>query len=186
MKISLRKANALQAVINEAVNALDLTTEVKMNEFEKPSEKIAFAKSRMKQNMHVRSDLLDALYEIRDLVAAANSASGIDGVLAKLARLEKDIVLYNRLAKLEPALANDVLVGKLGKIKGRTEDYYGRDETVASNIFDEADIAEYKAALATYKKNKVAMQDQLLELNVKTEISVTSKTEQTLRDLNLI
>ena len=46
MKITLRKANALQAAINEALKELDLSTEVTINEFEKPEEVLESARLR--------------------------------------------------------------------------------------------------------------------------------------------
>ena len=173
MEISLRKANALQHAINEMLGTLDLGTEVSVNEFEKPSEKVSEATNRFETHLATRSKLLGVLYEIRKAVAHANAASGIDSLLADVAMLDKDMQLYGRLSKLESAVANDVLVGKLGKIKGRDKaDVYGRfgDDTVTTNIFNKEKIEEFKAELARLKRAKTALQDSLLELNVSTTI----------------
>ncbi len=186
MKVSLRKANALQAAINEVIASLDLTVDVKINEFEKPSEKLALATSRMAANLERRSGLFDVLYEIRNSVATANHVSGINAMLSEVARSEKDIVFYTRLAKLEPALSQEVIVGKLGKIKGRTEDYYGRDDLVMTNIFNADELSSFKEKLAAIKKQKLSVQDKLLELNVRTDIELSDVSVELLKTEGLL
>jgi hypothetical protein len=187
MKITLRKANALQTAVVEAVAALDLATEVAINEFERPTDKINEAKNKFTANMDTRSKLMSALYEIRRSVARANAEAGINNLLADVASVEKDITLFARLVKLRPALENDVLVGKLGKIKGRGEDqFYGREDVVQTSIFTEAEIAGFKTTLAALKKNKVSLQDSLLELNVQTEIEVSEESKKILVETGIV
>jgi hypothetical protein len=186
MKISLRKANALQAAINDAISALDLSTDIRINEFENPSEKIGNAVVRLEQNLSRRSELLDALYEVRNLVAAANNISGINTLLADAARLDKDLSFNSRLAKLEPALSIDVIGGKIAKIKTRTDDYYGREDMVMTTVLDSAKLDAFKAKAALLKKEKVAVQDKLLELNVRTEIQIGADTVAILEKENIL
>ncbi len=187
MKVSLRKANALQAAINEAMSALDFSVEISINEFEKPAVKMSEAKDRFSTHLATRKALQSAIYDIRRKVATANAESGVNDHLADVAVLDKDIAFYSKLAKLSPALENDVLVGKLGKIKGRGEDqFYGREDVVRTNIFTEAEVEEFKATLASLKKTKVAVQDSLLELNVSTEIELSEETEKVLARAGII
>jgi hypothetical protein len=187
MKVTLRKANALQAAITEAVAALDITTDVTINEFERPTAKIEEAKNKFTTHMATRSKLMGVLYEIRRSVARANAEAGINDHLADVAMIEKDIALYTRLSKLRPALENDVIVGKLGKIKGRSEDqFYGREDVVQTSIFTEAEVEEFKTTLAALKKQKVSLQDSLLELNVQTEIEVSEESEKLLARAGII
>ena len=186
MKISLRKANALQASINDALAALDLSTDVRINEFENPSEKMGNAVVRLEQNLSRRSELLDALYEVRNLVSVANNSSGINKLLGDAARLDKDLSFNSRLAKLEPALSADVIVGKIAKIKTRTDDYYGREDMVATTVLDSAKLDAFKAKAALLKKEKVAVQDKLLELNVRTEIQISADTVAILEKENIL
>lgn len=187
MRITLRKANALQAAIVEAVAGLELATDVAINEFEKPTAKIEEAKSKFTTHMATRSKLMGVQYEIRRSVARANAEAGINDLLADVAMVEKDIGVYTRLAKVRPALDNDVIVGKLGKIKGRAEDqFYGREEHVQTSIFTEAEVEEFKTTLAALKKQKVSLQDSLLELNVQTEIELSDEAEKLLARAGII
>ena len=187
MKVSLRKANALQAAITEALAGLDLATEVAINEFEKPTAKIAEAKERFVSQCLIRDTLLVSVYRIRREVAQANAKSGINDLLADVALVDKEIAFYSKLAKVVPAVETDVIVGKLGKIKSRTEsDYYGREDSVRTSIFTEVEVAEFKAKLAALKKQKVVLQDSLLELNVSMEIELSDQTEEILTRAGII
>jgi hypothetical protein len=187
MKITLRKANALQQAIVESVAGLELATDVQINEFESPTTKFKEAKSKFAANVSKRTSLVSVQYEIRKQVAQANASTEINNLLADLAMLEKDIVVYARLAKIRPALENDVILGKLGKIKVRTEEqFYGREDHVQTSIFNESEIEEFKNKLAELKKRKVSLQDTLLELNVQTEIELSSESEQVLAQAGII
>lgn len=187
MKVSLRKANALQAAIVEAVAALDLSTEISINEFEKPTAKLAEAKERFTANLVARRSLQRVVFELRRKVATANAASGVNDLLADLALNEKDIAFFGKLAKVTPALENDVIVGKLGKIKGRGEDqFYGREDVVRTSIFTEDQVDDFKSTVASLKKRKVALQDSLLELNVSTEIELSPEAVKDLTDAGIL
>lgn len=187
MKITLRKANALQQAIVEAVAGLELATEVTINEFERPTAKVEEAKNKFVANMSTRTSLVAIQYEIRRAVARANTQAGINDLLADVAMVEKDIALYARLSKLRPVLDNDVMVGKLGKIKGRSEDqFYGREDHLSTTIFTADEIEEFKSSLSALKKKKVGLQDTLLELNVQTEIELSSDAERVLAQAGII
>ena len=187
MKITLRKANALQQAITEAVAGLELTTDVSINEFERPAEKIDEARTKFYVDLATRSKLMNALYEIRRSSSRANAQSGINDLLADVAQIEKDIGLYSRFVKLRPSLENDVIIGKLGKIKGRSEDqFYGREDHVQTSIFTETAIGEFKSTFAALKKQKVKLQDSLLELNVQTQIELSDELQQTLAEAGII
>lgn len=185
MKINLRKAKALQEAINEALMALDLKTEVQINEFERPSDKVEEEKARFNKNLNLRAALNAAYYDIRRNVAAAN-AHGISNILADVALIDRDISLYARLAKLPPALERGVIVGKLGKIKGRESEYGYHDDVVVTSIFTKEEIEEFKATLASLKKAKVTNQDVLLEMNVTTEVTLLDSTVATLKEVGII
>ena len=187
MKVTLRKANALQAAIAEMISALDLVTEISINEFEKPELKLDEAKNKFEENVNTRYYLMRVQYEIRRQVSIANAESGINDLLAEVAMTDKDIALYSKLAKLRPALESKVIVGKLDKIKGRVEDqYYGREEHVTTSLFSENEIKDFKARLASLKKEKVRLQDLLLERNIQKEIELSKGSVDLLAQSGII
>jgi hypothetical protein len=65
MEVTLRKANALQIAINEALKGLEFTEVVILNEFQNAQDEIKNARDKFMANLTRRSKLLSALYEIR-------------------------------------------------------------------------------------------------------------------------
>jgi hypothetical protein len=178
MKITLRKANAVQAAINDEVASLDLTTDVSVNEFHRPTEVLTAARDMFFANKDKRTNLLAALYDIRRDVARANATAGVNDMLTQVAHLEKEIGYITKLSKTKPQLEKCVLDGKLGKIRARdssasdTYRYGETDDSVKTTIFKQAEIEQFRKQVVDMKKRKLLLQDALLELNVKTEIEI--------------
>ena len=178
MKINLRKANAIQVAVNEAIKGLDFTANVHINEFQDAVTEIRVATNKFAGNLARRATLLDSLYEIRKAVATANDSTGIDGRLADVARLEKDLQFYSTHAKGSAMTDSNVIAGKLDKLRNRKEESYGygRDATIDTSIFTAAQLETFKVIVAATKKQKQKLQDELLELNVRTEIEFSDAT----------
>jgi hypothetical protein len=191
MKITLRKANAVQAAINEAIASLDLTTDISINEFQKPTEVLTEARDMFTANVYKRSNLLAALYSIRRDVARANATAGVNDMLTQVAHLEKEIGYMTKLSKLKSQVEQSVVLGKLGKIQARdasaSDPYrFGEDETVKTSIFMKAEIEEFRKQVVDMKKRKLLLQDALLELNVKTEIEIHTDSLPVLTEAGIL
>ncbi len=183
MNISLRKASALQNSINDAIKGIDLKGQVTLTEFHAPVMEIDKATTAFKTNLDRRDSLVVALYYIRKQVSASNNAAGVDEKLTEIAYLDKQIQNYTALSVNEVREQEAVVLGKLDKIKNRKEDtrsIYGFENTVATSVFTEADIKSFKAYVNGAKKAKQKLQDEVLELNVRTEIFLNAETVQTL------
>lgn len=178
MKITLRKANAIQLTINEMVKGLAFETSVQLNEFEKAAEQINAVRNTFEANKQNRAQLVQSLYEIRKAVARANAAHGIDDKLADVAMLEKEIQFFNTYATKTVRLTDAVIEGKLEKIRGMKEEsrLYGRYDTIDTSIFTKDEIDVFKRTVADLKRQKQKIQDALLELNVRTEIELKEET----------
>jgi hypothetical protein len=176
MKITLRKANALQLAIGEAVKNIDIKTDVKVNEFQDGEVEIARVATEFRANLARRTQLMDAMYAIRKAVSVANSAAGVDVKLADVAQLEKQVQFYNGLAGKTVRDSANVVAGKLQRLseveaKSRM---YGYGDTVDTSVLTAEDIKDFRTAAATAKKAKQKLQDELLEINVRTEIEVAN------------
>ena len=182
MQVSLRKANALQVAINEALKGLEFKSDVSINEFQDPEKEIELAKQKFDRNVQRRGSLTSALYNIRTQVASANASNKIDNLLADLARLEKDIVFYTPLTKANTSTELRVLRGKLIKISNREGESYGfHSSEVSTSIFADSDLETFRNNLSLAKKKKQALQDQLLEVNVRTTIELATSTVEVLK-----
>ena len=187
MKLTLRKANAVQAAINEAVKARDLTTRVELNEFEEVQDQIQAARDRFWDNATARNSLVTALYEIRARVAQANAAAGINDMLANVAYLDKQIGFNNGLSREGAQTALRVLNGQVKKNAESKDDAYryGLRE-VSTSIFTEEEIETFRKNVANFKREKQRLQDRLLELNVQTEIALTETTAEFLKSVDIL
>lgn len=188
MKITLRKANAVQLAINEVVKGLTFESAVQLNEFENFKEQIGSVRKTFDTNIAVRAKLTAALYEIRKVVARINARHGVDDMLADVARLEKDIQFFNGLSTKAVRLTDAVIEGKLEKVRNAKEEsrLYGRYDTVDTTVFEQADIERFKQTVADLKRQKQKLQDALLELNVRTEIELSAETAQVLSENNIL
>jgi hypothetical protein len=189
MNISLRKANVLQNSINDAIKSIDLKGQVTLTEFHAPVMEIDKATTAFKTNLNRRDSLVRALYDIRNQVSATNSRVGVNEKLTEIAYLEKQIQNYTALSVNEVREQEAVVLGKLDKIKNRKEDtrsIYGYESTVTTTVFTEADIKGFKAYVTGAKKAKQKLQDEVLELNVRTDISLSADTVQILNSEALL
>jgi hypothetical protein len=186
MNITLRKASAIQTSINEVLKSLDFNTTISINEFQDVEGELQKASSKFYTNVTRRIDLLNALYEIRKAVSSANYKASVDTSLADIARLEKDIQFYGQHAINKVRETNAVITGKLDRIRNRKEDSYIRHEEVNTCVFTEDDLNKFKGALAIAKKQKQKLQDDLLEVNVRTEITLSDSAAETLKKENIL
>lgn len=179
MNITLRKANALQNSINDTIKSVKFDTTVKINEFQDPEAVIKAAEVEFARNMQRRDSLYATLYEIRKAVSKANDSSSISQKLADVAHLEKQIQFFGDLANKEVREEASVISGKLDKIRNRKEEsrasLYGYNDEVSTSILDKDEVEGFKKLTTAAKKNKQKLQDEILELNVRTEIQLSEK-----------
>lgn len=187
MKISLRKVNALQLAINQVIGKISLGAEVAITEYETPSVVISTNRSDLNTNMDRRNTLIDVLYDIRTKVGDANHTSGVDRILAKIAQTEKKLQTVELLANRPQQVDMAIILGKIDKIKNRsTSEYFGQADTVNTSSLSQEDLVFFKATVASLKKQKQLLQDQLLELNVRTEIELDDTTVKVLETEQLL
>jgi uncharacterized protein YdcH (DUF465 family) len=191
MNITLRKANAVQNSINDTVKGIKVDFNLELNEFQDVEAAITKANSDLVANDGRRQKLVMALYNIRALVGTANAACGINTALAKAAFIDKRIGQLEQFASASEMISLEVIKGKLEKIKndkgeaGRRS-IYGYSDTVSTSILGKEQIAQAKAEILNLKKQKQQLNDEVLELNIKTEVPLSDDTVATLQAEGLI
>ncbi len=180
MNITLRKANAVQNSINDAVKNIKIDLNVELNEFQNIEEVLGKSNNTLVENDARRQKLTMALYNIRALVGTANAASGIDTALAKAAFIDKRIAQLEQLANAAEITALEVIKGKLEKVKSLKDEarsrIYGYADTVTTSVLSKEQISQAKAEILNLKKQKQKLNDEILELNIKTEIPLSDDT----------
>lgn len=187
MRITLRKASALQNSINEAIKGIRLDSDIRINEFQNGEAEVIAARNTLLANINRKVELTNALYAIRKEVAQANVNASIDLRLTEVANIEKNIQIYSDAVNSRVRESAEVLQGKLTKLRAAdvSRSIY-RDEEVVSGVVTENDIAEFRNFLAQAKKAKQKIQDQILESNVRTEITLNERVVEVLTAENLL
>ena len=191
MNITLRKANAVQNSINDTVKNIRVDLTVEINEFQNVEDTLSKVNNELIANDGRRQNLTMALYNIRALVGTANAASGIDTALAKAAFIDKRIGQLEQLANGTEITPLEVIKGKLEKIKNDKGDntrrsLYGYSDTVSTGILSKEQVAQAKTEILNLKKQKQKLNDEILELNIKTEIPLGDDTVATLQAEGLL
>lgn len=187
MKITLRKLNALQNLIQESVKTISVKTEISINEFQTPAE-VDRARKIALDKISRREKLTNVWYDIRDLVSAANATSGISSLLTKAAQTDRRMGFLQEMIDNPVQTDRPVIEGKLEKIRSRKEDShpaFGRDEVV-TGVFTAEDMDDFKAQQRALKKSKQEINDKILELNVKTEVELSSEIQDVLKAENIL
>jgi uncharacterized protein YdcH (DUF465 family) len=190
MNITLRKANAVQNSIQETIKSIHLELSIEINEFQDAAVELKKANDAAFAADQRRQKLLLSLYNIRGLVGTANAQSGIDLNLAKAAFIDKRIAQLEEISKTKSLTDLTVIVGKLEKIRNRKEEsrasLYGRDDTVTTTVVSQEQINQTKAEILNLKKQKQKLNDEILELNIKTEIPLSEDVVATLQAEGLL
>jgi len=182
MNITLRKASAVQNSINEAIKHIKIETNLELNEFQNVEAEIAAAQKKLEEADLRREKLLVVLYNIRGLVGQANAESGIDLKLARAAYVDKRISQLDAVANSNAVTSLDVLKGKLEKIKSLKDEarsrIYGYGDTVTTSVLTQEKIEAIQSEIKNLKKQKQKLNDEILELNIKTEIPLSDEAAQ--------
>ena len=120
-------------------------------------------------------------------MSSANHRSGIDALLADVNCIDKQIQTVSGFTKERVRESQTVIAGKISKIKSRKEDsFYGREFEITSSIFERSDIDQFNNTLSSLRKEKQKLQDEILELNVRTEIELNGEEAAVLADEKIV
>jgi hypothetical protein len=188
MKITLRKANALQNTIQDHIKTIEVKTSISLNEFQEPSKELACAREGVVANDVKRAKLTKALYRIRAGVGRANVESGVSDLLAEAAYIDKRLGHLKGVTESKAVEAENVLEGKLQKLRDTEAKsrMYGYNDTVETGVLTAEQIEGYKADMRDLKKEKQSINDKVLELNVRTEIDLDTDTVALLQAEQLV
>jgi hypothetical protein len=191
-KLNLRKAAATQTILQDLLKSINVANSIELNEFQDPATAINEANSKLFANDTRRNDVLMSIYSIRSLVGLQNAISGVASKLTQIAYIDKRISQLEQLiADVTPMLDMDVIQGKLEKIRTRVNDnsrasIYGLNDEVRTSVLSTDQIENIRGVIRDLRKQKSALNDEILELNIKSEIELTPDVEAVLTREGLI
>lgn len=190
MKINLRKANALQLAINTAINEKPVKFTVSIGRFDDPKKKWIEANVEMNRLLDRKGDLYLALYAIREAIAMASVNAGVSAKLAEMAHADKAIESYKTMANITDfSPADDTLLKQWQDLvveENSPTSYVRRRDAIEVSLVSKVLVDEWSATLADARIEKQRLSDEILELNVKTEIEISSDYVEMLKANKLL
>lgn len=186
MKISLRKANALQGLINEQI-AEKFDGTVTISKYDTVETVIENGTVNLTATINKKFDLIGILFSIRKKVGTASSTAGISGLLTDLAENEKRSAFLKQLASTSAFALPVAQVKQILADITTQKDAYGRaKDAVTMNLLSKEEVDSYKAFVSTLRKQKQVLSDKLLHLNVSTEIELDEKEVSVLKKYDIL
>jgi hypothetical protein len=188
MKLTLRKANALQNAIQEQVKEITVTMTVSLNEFQSSTVELTNARDKLVKSDARRNTLTKVLYKVRAQVGRANVESGVADLLTDAAYIDKRLGHLKSLTESKVVEDLAVIEGKLEKLRTqeKASRMYGYNDTVDTGVLTAEQIEGYKAEMRDLKKQKQSINDKVLELNIRTEIELSAETVSVLTTESLV
>lgn len=189
MLITLRRAAAVQTALREEVARLPIATNVRVSVFTDVETALSTEQAKIAQATARRELMLDALFEIRKAVAAANASEGVSDLLAEQARNALDVELLTTMANATPCEPLDVTRKRATRAAERqdTNGYRNVDnDTIVLNVLSAEATAAYGEQLREAQRRKTNIADKLAAVNARAEIKLSDKTTGLLKELKLV
>jgi hypothetical protein len=189
MKLTLRKANALQLLINEGIASTSIQTQVSVGKYDDPVQAVLRGKEIFLAQLSKTRSLLAVLYSIRQKVADVSHSAGVSAILSEIAFLDKLTGVLKPLAVLSSfAPTEEVLREAHADLKKEqpVTSYSSRRDAFTTGAIPQTWIPGYVKEVSDLRKRKQSLSDTLLELNIKNEIELSTSEEEVLKKYDLI
>ena len=185
--INLRKANALQSEIRKAIAAKNVSDTVSITEFTKNVDGVlSKAMSDFTTDVTRKVALNTALFNIRKNVARVNASAGVSDILADIELIDANMAVYSAVSTKDVAKTLTEITARIEKMKASTASatdriYGDRYNTVETTVVEQSVIDGSKEVVKKLKREKQALQDKLLTLNVNKTIDIDHVDEMVLK-----
>jgi len=186
-KITLRKANAVQAEIRKAISASNVSDTVNITEYTSDvANALEKAMADYATDVTRKVALNTALFNIRKSVSQANATAGISDILADVELIDAKMTVYSNVATKSVAKSLNEINSRIEKMKTTVVDastrmYGDRFNTVDTSVVEQSTIDGAKQIVKQLKREKQTLQDKLLTLNVNTTIDISLEDEMVLK-----
>ena len=184
MQLNLRQAHELQTRINSTVKELqdEMETNVDLFYEGEPAGVLSNMTNRVFTDLETIQKLLMIKSELRTKVAEKNAQAGIDGRLSQIACLQRIIEAYERV--MGRGMRQDLFAIK-ERLASRREahkanpdnsDRYSCSDSFNVDVLDKKDHSEIKSRIKKFRREIRDMQEQILQLNVNTYVTLEQGT----------
>ena len=194
MQINLRKASALQSDIQSLIRSIRVETRASFEDRDAVAEEMTEAISEWRTNLERKTDLINVLFGIREKVGVANAECGLNTKLTEHRRISEQRELLEDTVdgRRGRMLTIEQVVEKLTKMEERVENakeaLFGRsrDIEVHTELLGKEDLDNYRKEIRSLKKLQRTVNEEVLELNIRTHIVLSEAEVNVLRNEDLI
>ena len=188
MQITLRKANAVQSEIRKAIAAKNVSDTVSITEFTTNVDGVLEkAMADFATDVTRKVALNTALFNIRKSVARVNAFAGVSDILTDIELIDANMAVYSAVSTKDVAKSLSEITARIEKMKASTSDtntraiYGDRYSNVETSVVEQNSIDGSKEVVKNLKREKQALQDKLLTLNVNKTIDIDHVDEMVLK-----
>ena len=192
MKVTLRKASALQAAVSNLIGEIYARPVVSVDDESVLAEDVAQAREDYETNLRRLRSLIEVKYSLRKAIGDMNLGSGVTSLLTQ----EREIA--ELMGELEDVVERtngrcftvEQMQAKFDKHNQRValagSSYMGRSISVDSDLISKEEVAELRKEILSLKRQRQTVNDRVLEINVSTHVTLTDAEETILMDEGLI
>jgi len=199
MEVTLRKAAALSQALLEASRALPLAKSVTVSVYaDTPvADAVKEAQAKLAFNSAKVTGLIRAAFEIRGSISDQNAVNGVSKRLTEKAALDATEKLLSAAvggAKANPfddtpEASADIAQAQLDALRERQKnvaDRYSREESLTVGVLSGDVVGGLQDQLATIRRRKVEIADELLTLNMTKKVTLSAETVALLQEFKVI
>ena len=192
MKITLRKASALQAAVSNLIGEVYARPVVSVDDESILAEEVAQAKEDYETNLRRLRSLIEVKFSLRKAIGEMNHTSGVTNLLTQeretaelMSELESVVERVNgRCFTVEQMQAKFDKHNQRVALSGSS--YMSRSISVDTDLISKEEVAKLRKEMLSLKRKRQAVNDRVLEINVSTHITLTDEEEKILMDEGLI
>ena len=189
MRLTLRKANALQLLINESIAATSISTQVSVGKYDDPVLAVIHAGEIFQASLGKTRSLLGVLYSIRQKVSDTGRWAKVSEVLTEIAHIDKLTSVLKPLANVSSfAPTEEVLRAAHADLKNEqpVNSYSGRRDAFTTGAIPQGWLPAYVKEISDLRKQKQSLSDRLLEINTQHTIELSDDEAAVLTKYDLI
>lgn len=192
MKLTLRKAARLRNKISKKLADLRFVlrarTQTSVNIYDLiPEDVLVKEQESIEKDLKSFKDLSLAYAELRHLLAVANAEAGIAKELATLNAVETQLDVINQFINAEPRPDGTVISSRIKGARERAQvAAAAARETLEFPVLTGTLIEELKRYQVELDARITSIHDKMEEINSVNVITLSSETEETLRQENLL
>lgn len=194
MKITLRKAHALQLSIMQAFNESGLNPMGVLKRYEDPAKVVADASAVYQATAAKQRELLAIYYDIRGAVATANGDTEINATLTEMALIDKLLEITKPLAKETTLRDDDAVLRAVKDLEEAAKNpasaavvvNLGHRSGVTYSVVTKEMKEAAEKQLLTLKRRKIELTEKLLYLNTNNTVDLADDAVKALESYGVM